>query len=94
MACCGGNKECTGRCECNRAAPDAQRSANATNDSGWNGLLNYIGSCDPQHHNVCLSFGVNISVSCLLYCNTIVQEHLQVLGPILLLARTVDQLDR
>ena len=30
---CGGTKECTGRGECNRAAPDAQRSANAKKDS-------------------------------------------------------------
>ena len=57
-------------------------------------IITTLDDHDPQHHNVCLSFGVNIRVSCLLYCNTIVQEHIQVLGPIPLLARTVDQLDR
>ena len=30
---CGGTKACTGRGECNRAAPDAQTSANAKKDS-------------------------------------------------------------
>ena len=57
-------------------------------------IITTLDDHDPQHHNVCLSFGVNISVSCLLYCNTIVQEHLEVLCPILLLARTVDLFHR
>ena len=60
----------------------------------WRNIITTSDDHDPQHHNVCLAFGVNIGVLCLLNFNTIVQEHLQVLGPILLLDRTVDQLDR
>ena len=85
----GGIKACTGRGECNRAAPDAQPSANAKKDSLtiragmarkmiaylhrvlWRNIITTLDNHDPQHHNVCLSFVVNISVSCLLYCNTI-----------------------
>ena len=103
---CGGANACTGRGECSRTAPDVQPSANAKEDSItiragmalhrvlWRNIITTLDDHDPQQHNGCLSFEVNISVSCLLYCNTIVQEHLQLLGPILLLAQTVDQLDR